>query len=106
MALPLPFAPKSPIKPAAPLLRLQPTLARPSLRLRIEPGLAVQTAFLSAKLVYQTEKEKAFSPASRKPQEKVASGDTRKGRAWSSTERVEPAPSCDGAGADEHGESE
>jgi hypothetical protein len=71
------------------------------------PGFAVQTAVLSAEPVYQTEKEKAFSPASRKPQEKVASRDTRKGRAWSSTDREEPAPSCDGAADDdEHGERE
>nr|CAB3477879.1 unnamed protein product [Digitaria exilis] len=47
-------------------------------------------------LVGSTEKEKAFSPASRKPQEKVVSVDTRKGREWSSTEREEPGASCAG----------
>nr|CAB3473834.1 unnamed protein product [Digitaria exilis] len=66
-------------------------------------GLAVQMGVLSAAWVYQTEKEKAFSPASRKPQEKVASGDTRKGRAWSSTDREEPAPSVCCAETDGHG---
>jgi hypothetical protein len=64
-------------------------------------GFAVQTAVLFTASLYQTEKEKALSPASRKPQEKVPSGDTRNGRAWSSTDSEEPAPSVCGADADE-----
>jgi len=56
------------------------------------PGFAVQTAVFSAAPVYQMENEKAFSPASWKPHEKVPSGDVRNGRARSSTDREEPAP--------------
>ena len=72
------------------------------------PGFAVQTAVFSAAPVYQTENEKAFSPASWKPQENAPSGEVRNGRARSSTDREEPAPSVcsaagSGAGADAEG---
>jgi hypothetical protein len=40
------------------------------------------------------------------PQEKVASGDTRNDRSWSSTDREEPAPNCAAAADDEHRERE
>jgi hypothetical protein len=70
------------------------------------PVFAVQMVVFSVASAYQTEKEKAFSPASWKPQENVPSGEVRNGLPWSSTDREEPAPSVCCADADGHSKGE
>ena len=89
------------------VLPLASSRARPPVVAERDPGApAVQMAVFSAAWAYQTEKEKAFSPASWKPQENVPSGEVRNGLPWSSTDREEPAPSVCCADADGHSKGE